>query len=159
MNLIPWEPFEGMTPLREALNRLFEESFVGLGRYEPFGRMVPLDVREAEKEYVIEASLPGIKPEELTITATDSGLTIHAEKKVEEKEKKEKKDKEETYLRHERFTGELTRSVTFPTRINPEQIAATYEHGVLTLHVPKVEVVKPKTIQVQVKEKRPAGVS
>jgi len=152
-SLVPWEPFEGLTPLREAINRLFEDSFVGLGRFEPFGRVFPLDVLEAKDEYVIEAALPGMKPEDVQVTATDTTIAIRAGTKAEptEKETKEKETKEDTYVRRERYTGEVSRTIALPMRIVPDKVAATYEHGVLTLHVPKAEEAKPKTITVQMK--------
>ena len=71
MTLITRDPFEAMVPLREAMNRLFEESFLG-PRIEFFTpRTFPVNIYEAEEkqQYVIEAALPGFTPEELQITA------------------------------------------------------------------------------------------
>ncbi len=146
MSLIPWEPFEGLTPLREAMNQLLEGSFVGLNRFEPFGRMFPMDVIEKDGEYVIEASLPGVKPEQIAITATENTLTIRATTKAEE----EKKGKEGTYVRRERYAGEISRTVGLPMPIDPDKITAMYAHGVLTLQVPKAPKAQPKQIPVQV---------
>ncbi len=88
-SLTPWEPLDGMMSLREALNRLFEDSVVGLGRFEPFGRSIPFDVRETDKDYVVEAALPGVTPDHIHITATTDSLTITArvsrEEQTEEK--------------------------------------------------------------------------
>lgn len=148
-SLVPWEPFEGLTPLREAINRLFEDSFVGFGRFEPVGRMFPLDIREVKDEYIIEAALPGMKPEDVQITATDTTITIRAGKKME---KKEDKKEDENYVRRERYMGEVSRTISLPLHIVPDKVAATYEHGVLTLKVPKAEEAKPKTITVKATE-------
>lgn len=148
MSMIPRDPFEALMPLREAMNRLFEESFVG-PRFEFFpARPFPLDISESEdkQQYVIEASVSGFKPEEIQVTAEGDTLTIHAAKKEEKKEEKG------TYVRRERYAGEMSRSVTLPTAIDVNQIQATYEHGVLTLRVPKAEGAKPKQISIQVKE-------
>ncbi len=150
MNLIPWEPLEGMTPLRDAMNQLLEGSFVGLNRFEPFARFFPLDVVEKDNEYVVEASLPGVKPDQLEITATENLVTIRAMVKGQEEKPK---GKEGTYVRRERYTGEITRTIAMPLPIDPDKITAAYEHGVLTLQVPKVPKVQPKQIPVQVKEK------
>jgi HSP20 family protein len=161
MNLVPWEPFEGLTPLREAMNQLLEGSFVGLNRFEPFGRIFPMDVLEKDGEYVIEASLPGAKPEQVQITATETALTIRATMKGEGErgeEKGEKKDKEGTYVRRERYTGEISRMVTLPMPIDPDKITATYAHGVLTLQVLKAPKSQPKQIPVRVNEKGEATV-
>jgi len=151
MSLIPWEPFDGLTPLREAMNQLFEGSFVGLSRFEPFGRMFPMDVLEKDGEYVIEASLPGVKPEQVQVTATDTALTIRTS--VQAKEEEEKKGNEGAYVRRERYTGEINRTIALPLPIDPDKVTATYAHGVLTLQVPKAPKALPKQIPVQVTEK------
>jgi len=148
MTLIRRDPFEAMLPLREAMNRLFEESFIG-PRFEFLTpRSFPVDIYESEDKlfYVIEAALPGFKPEELHITAMGDTLTISAVKKEEEKLEKE------TYVRQERYTGEMTRTFTLPTVIDAEKIEAVFEHGVLKLSIPKAEEVKPKEIPIKVKE-------
>jgi HSP20 family protein len=147
MSMQRWEPMSELTPLREAINRLFEDSFVGLERFDLFGRTFPVDVRDLAGEYVIEASLPGIKPEDLKVTATGDTLTIEAARKTETKD-----EKSGAYVRHERYEGELRRSITLPAGMRPEDVTAEYEHGVLTLHVPKAEQIKPKTIAVEVKK-------
>jgi HSP20 family protein len=152
MSLMRWDPFQELTPLREAMNRLLEESFVGLGRYDLFGRTPPIDIQETETEFVIEASLPGVKPEELEITAAPDQVTIRRTKRAEEKTE----EKANVYMRRERYEGELSRTITLPKPIKVEDIAATYEHGVLTLHIPKAEVPKAKQIPVQVKYPAPA---
>lgn len=56
------------------------------------------------------------------------------------------------YVRRERYEGEMTRTISLPAQIQPEKVQATYEQGVLTLHVPKSEATKPKQIEVKVKE-------
>ena len=140
-----WEPVSELTPLREAVNRLLEGSVVGLERLDVFGRTFPVDIRELEGEYVVEASLPGIKPDDLRITATEDTLTIRAERKTE------KEEKAGTLLRQERYEGEFFRTITVPSGLRPDGVTATYEHGVLTLHAPKAELVKPKTVTVEVK--------
>lgn len=148
MSLIPWEPFEGLTPLRDAMNQLLEGSFVGPTRLDPFARFFPLDVLEKDGEYVIEASLPGIKPDQVQITATENLVTIRTTVRDEEP-----KAKEGTYVRRERYTGEVTRAVTLPMPIDPDKVTATYEHGVLMLKVPKLPKAQPKQIPVQMADK------
>jgi HSP20 family protein len=151
MSMMRRDPFDALMPLREAMNRLFEESFVG-PRLEVFsGRTFPLDIYEAEdkQQYVIEASLSGFKPEEIQITAEGDTLTIHAARKEETKTEKG------SYVRRERYEGEMTRTVMLPGAIDANRVEATYEHGVLKVSVPKAEGMRPKQIPVKVKE--PAG--
>ncbi|GER90691.1 heat-shock protein Hsp20 [Dictyobacter vulcani] len=149
MSITPRDPFDALMPLREAMSRLFEESFV-TPRFEMLTtHSFPLDVYESKdkKQYVIEASIAGFKPNEIHVTAEENVVRIHASRK-EEKEEKER----DTYIRHERYTNEVDRTVSLPTRINADKIQASYESGVLTLQVPKVEEVKAKQIPIKVKE-------
>jgi HSP20 family protein len=149
MSMIWKDPRETLLPLRDAVNRLFEESFIWPGRLEVFtGRSFPVDVYETKDQqgFVIEASLPGVKPEDISISAMGDTLTITYATKGEEKVEKT------NYVRRERYEAEMTRTITLPTQIDPEKVQATYEQGVLKLQVPKSEATKPKQIKVKVKE-------
>jgi len=148
MAIRPRDPFEALLPLREAMNRLLEESFVG-PRFEFLSaRVFPIDVYEMKDQrgYVIEAALPGLTPEEIQVTAQDHTLTIRVERKTEEKSEKG------VYLRSERSSGEMSRSITLPTLVEADLVEAAYEQGILTLHVPRHPEVKSKAILVKVKE-------
>ena len=157
MAMTPWEPidefmdatFSGLMPLRRAMNRLLEESFIRPTIVQPFRQLFPLDVRETENEYVIDASIPGVKPEEIRVTTAENILTIQASHKTEREEKVEKAGK---YVRRELYEGEVSRTVRLPGPVDADKIAATYERGMLTLHVPKAQAAKAKQITVKVKE-------
>jgi HSP20 family protein len=166
-SLTPWEPLDGMISLREALNRLFEDSMVGLGRFEAFGRAIPFDVRETGKDYVVEAALPGFTPEQIQITATADSLSVSAQVSKDEKterkldEPAEAKDGTEqpsaskkpgVYVRRERYRGEMTRTMRFPVPIDPDKVSATYAHGELSVTLPKAAQAATKQIPIQVKE-------
>lgn len=152
MAMTPWEPFEPMDTLRQAIDRLFRERFVPSWLAPTqFVRMIPVDVTETGNEYVIEASLPGFRKEDFQITATGNRLTIRATKEETKEEKKA------GYIRHERYEGEVARSIELPTAIAFDKVSATYESGVLTLHAPKVEAARAKVIEVKVKEAVPAS--
>lgn len=146
MALMPWEPFEEMAPLREAMNRMLAENFIGPRRLGLFARAFPVDIRETDTEYVLEASLPGMKAEEIQITATGNAVTVRATTKHEEKI-----EKSGTYVRQERYEGEVSRFIELPGMIDREKIAATYEQGVLTLRIPKAAEAQGKRVTIQVK--------
>ena len=149
MSMMWKDPREALMPLRDAMNHLFEESFIWPGRLEVFtGRSFPVDVYETKDQqgFVIEASLPGTKPEDISISAMGDTLTISYATRGEEKVEKP------NYVRRERYEGEMTRTITLPTQIDPEKVQATYEQGVLKLQVPKSEATKPKQIKVKLKE-------
>lgn len=103
-----------------------------------------VDVTENEDGYTVMASVPGINPDDLEITLEDGVLTIKGEIKVSEES-----DNEQYHVRERRY-GSFSRNVRFPVDVNADEIHASYEHGVLTLDVPKAEEVKPKRISIKV---------
>lgn len=144
MSIEKWEPFREMVSLRDAVNSLLQESFV-----RPFGDLVsggpavpPLDIVENENEFVIKASLPGLKPEEVQISVHGDRLVIRGETKAEEEKKGQT-----WHLRERRF-GSFRRSLSLGMPINSDKAVARFENGVLTLTLPKAEEVKPKQIKV-----------
>ena len=148
-SLIRWEPLRDFVSLRDAMDRLFEDSFVT----PQHGWLAPLraadlamDLYETNDEVVVKATLPGVKPEEVDITITGNTLTIRGESK------QENEIKEENYIRRERRSGSFSRSVTLPGGLKSDKAEATFEDGVLTLKVPKSEEIKPKSIKVKPKE-------
>jgi HSP20 family protein len=147
-NIVRWDPIRDMVSLREAMDRLFEESFVRprgwTGTSEGAGTLA-LDVFEDENEVTVKASIPGIKPEDIDISVTGDVLTIKGETK------EEKEEKQGNYHLRERRYGAFQRSITLPTQINADKANADFKNGVLTLALPKVEEVKPKSIQIKSK--------
>lgn len=156
MSMIRYDPFDALTPFREVVSRMIEEGMMGIGRFEPFGRVFPLDIRDTAGEYIVEAALPGIKPEELHVTVAGNTLTIQATRKREDMpekaEKPETPEESEIYVRRERYVGEMNRVIELPTPIQASGVTATYEHGVLMVHAPKAAKVEPVKVPVQVKE-------
>ncbi len=147
-NLVRWEPFRDLISLRQAMDRLFEESFIRprVGWLAPVGAgALAVDTYETDQDVVIKSSVPGIKAEDLDITVTGDRLTIKGETKTEEKIEKA------NYIRQERRYGAFCRSLTLPTSIVAEKAKAEFENGVLTLTLPKAEEVRPKTIKVKAK--------
>ena len=143
-NLIRWDPYREMTTLRNAMDRLVDSAFVGPNMaWQPESLSFAVDVVENADGYVVKASLPGIKPEELEVTYNNNILTIKGETQ-EEKEV----DEARYHLRERRF-GSFTRSFSLPTNVNADAIKADYEQGVLTLTLPKAEEAKPKRITVE----------
>jgi HSP20 family protein len=141
-----WDPFQDAMTLREAMNRLFEESMVpsvpGLRSGQSF--IPALDLSESADAYMVDVSVPGMKPEDLKLTFENGVLTIAGEVK-QESEKKER-----SYHRMERSYGSFSRTITFPTTVKGDAIEAKLEHGILHLTLPKAEEVKPRQISINV---------
>ncbi len=148
-----WEPFSDLMSLREAMDRLFEESFVRPGRVVPmeYARIVPVDVSQTENEVVVKASLPGAKPEDVDISILGDILTIKGESKSEQE------TKEQDYTRREVRYGAFERQLSLPAPVKAEQAEANFENGILTLRIPKAEEAKPKRIEIKAAQPRQVG--
>ncbi len=149
VNIIRRDPLRDVFSMGRALDRLLDRSLheVGMRQGEAFDWLLPLDVIEKEDEFLVKASVAGIDPDKIEITYTDNTLTIKAEID-EEKESKE----EGRYHLRERRVGSFCRSISMPGLVDANKIEAESENGILTLHLPKKEEVKPKHIEVKTKE-------
>ena len=107
----------------------------------------PVDVFEQADAIRIVAEVPGVKPEDVKISVENNVLTIHGTKQQVAEERTER------VHRYERSYGTFERSFTLPTTVDAGNIKADYEHGVLTVTLPKVEKARPRHIEVQVKSK------
>ena len=147
MTMIRWEPFREMMTLRNAMDRLFEESFVRPSRLWPevgVGELA-VDMYQTANDVVVKAALPGLKPEEVDISITGDTLTIKGE------HKEEQEVKQEDYFYKEHRYGGFSRSVAIPVQVKSDKAEALFENGVLTLTLPKAEEIKPKQIKVKAK--------
>jgi len=130
--------------LRSAMDRLFEDSFVR----RPFGSgfdglsSLPLDVTSTSDTLLVEAALPGIKPEDVEITVEDGTLSIRGNYR------EERREGEGESLLSEIRRGSVYRTVALPSGLEADKATATFEHGVLKLRIPKAEAVKPRQIRI-----------
>lgn len=147
MTMIRWDPYREMMSLRQAMDRMFEDTFLWPARsqYEMSGGNLPLDIYQTKNDVVVKAALPGMKPEEVDISISGETLTIKGE------HREEKEIKEAEYIRREHRYGSFSRTVTIPVAIQSEKAQATFENGILTLTLPKAEAVKPRQIKVKAK--------
>jgi HSP20 family protein len=104
-----------------------------------------MDVRETDEALIVEAELPGLKPSEFEVNVEEGVLSIFAERK------QEKDEKAKNYHRIERHYGRMERRLALPAIVEAEKVEASYKDGVLTVTLPKMASVKPKTVSVKVK--------
>ena len=142
MAIIRWDPFRDMTQVTNQFNRLVDQ--VWNGRQESW--LPAVDVFDTKDAVVLRAELAGMDPDEIQIEVEDNVLTVKGERKFEEKVD------EERYYRVEQRFGSFQRNLALPQGVKPEDIAAGYEDGILTVTVPKAEEEKPKRIEVKAKE-------
>ena len=125
--------------LRREIDRLFEDTFARDGSsFTP-----AVDIKETDNEIRLDLELPGLKPEDVEITAENSVLTIRGEKQAERKEGDESR-----YQIIERAYGTFMRTFQLPQGVDADQIKAEFNNGVLSLHIPKAALPQPKRIEI-----------
>ncbi len=145
-NITRFDPFGEMVTLRQAMDRLVEDSFVSpltWRTYDGEAAMPAIDVHQTDDAIVVTAALPGLKAEDVDITITGQTLSIRGEFKADEEVKRDQ------YIYRERRYGSFRRQLQLPTRVQGDHADASFEDGVLTLSIPKAEEVKPRQIQVK----------
>lgn len=146
--LIRWNPEADV--LRTRVDRLFNQMLgdlwsspmsteeVSTRRWSP-----AVDIRETDEALILTAELPGLTKEDVQITLENQVLTLSGERKFE------KEAKGENFHRIERSYGAFTRAFTLPTHVKTEKVDASFEHGVLTVTLPKMEESKPRRISIR----------
>ena len=145
--LTRWDHFSEMVSLQEDMNRLFSD-FWGRGTRRSLsdGLWAPLvDLEETKDEVVVKAEIPGMRKEDIKLQVSGDTLAITGERKQES----ETKDK--TFHRIERSYGKFQRVIGLPAEVQGGKARASYENGVLVIHLPKTEESKPKEIAIDVK--------
>jgi HSP20 family protein len=142
MELVRWEPFDR---LNKQINDLFGEGFGRSWTNSALTQWYPaVDILEGKDSYVIRAELPGMKREDFNLEVKDGTLTLTGERKSDQ-------PAEGLQYRHvERVEGKFVRSFSLPRTVKQADIQASYRDGILEIHVPKVEEVKPRQIEVTV---------
>ena len=130
--------------LRREIDRLFDDAFTGNGGRGMTNWTPAADVRESQGELMLTFELPGISPENIEITADNGVLTVRGEKREERKE-----GDEGQYHLVERSYGSFTRSFQLPKNLDESKIEANFEHGVLTVRIPKAALPQPKKIEIK----------
>lgn len=143
-----WEPFGEFSGLRRAMDRVFEDFLPSRSwRAAEMNELTfPIDVSESENEIVVKAVLPGVKPDDVDISVSEGVLTIKGQSRFEQKTEKE------NYYRKEIRYGAFSRSIALPTHVEHERAEAEFADGILAVHLPKAEEVKPKSIKIRARE-------
>ena len=137
--------------LRDMMNRLMENAFVSPEQWYsdgvPSAGAPAIDVTENNDAYLIRAALPGWKPENVDLTFEGGTLTL----KGEVNEESQQNDENTRWHRREIRRSSFARSIALPAEVEADKAKAEFENGVLTLTLPKAEVVKPKQIKITAK--------
>ena len=148
--LTRWEPLREFSTMQDRMNRMnhfFRESYSPEVPEEALTTtsFAPLvDIYEDEHTIALKMEVPGIDEKDIDVRLENNTLTVHGERKIE------KEEKEENFRRIERQYGSFTRSFTLPSSVDPGQVTANYDKGVLKITLAKKADAKPKQIKVNV---------
>jgi HSP20 family protein len=147
MAITRWDPFREVLAMQNRLNSLFQD----YGRGQDSGEALsaasfapPVDIYEDEQKLVLKLEVPGVRQEDLDIQVENRTLTVRGERKFDSEEK------QENFHRVEHRYGTFARSFTLPNTVDPENVKANYDAGVLTLELPKKPEAKPRQIRIGV---------
>jgi HSP20 family protein len=149
MAITRWDPFREVVALQNRFNTLFRDLNEGEGTLTTASFIPAVDVYEDEKKVVLKLEVPGIEEKDLDVSVENHTLTVKGERKFE---KEEKEEKEENFHRIERRYGSFYRAFTLPSTVDTENVAASYNAGVLKLELKKKPEAQPKQIKVNVNQ-------
>jgi HSP20 family protein len=144
-NITRYDPFRDAMRLSDAMNRLFEQSFVRpLWGVSGETAALPVDVRETEQGYEVKAQLPGVKPEDIELTLRNNALTVKAQYASDEQ-----REEQGRWQVREIRRGSFVRTIPFDKQVDVDKVTTSYEHGELKVVLPVHEAEQPKRIEVK----------
>jgi len=132
-----WNPFRDMDTFRQSMDRWFDDRLPGNWINNQMGNNMnlALDVHETEQGYELEASLPGVKADDIDIEINRDQLTIKARTQSNE----ERRDESKNYLYRERRSGSFYRTIRLPDLVDSSKAEANLEHGILRVSLPRLD--------------------
>jgi len=141
-NITRYNPLSEVVSLREAMDRLFEDSFISPRQQNGSGgRGIAANLYETAEGFTLQIPAPGIRPEDVEVTVQQQTVNLKWETKIHVPEGA-------TVHWNGLQSGQFQQSFSLPSSINSERVEANYENGILTLHLPKAEHAKARTIKV-----------
>lgn len=144
-NITRYNPWSDVVSLREAMDRLFEDSVLS-PRFSTFfgGRAVTANLHETGDSFILQLPMPGVKPEDVDINVQQDVVSLKWQTSIT--------TPENATTHYNGFqSGEYQQTFTLPSPINAERAEASYHDGILTLTLPKAEHAKARTIKVNAK--------
>ena len=151
MSSTRWDPLRDISGFRDAMNNLFEEGLLfPRSGVTAMAGSIPLDVRETVDRYIVTAPLPGVQPGDVDISVLGSNVRISGE--IKDHDDVIGPDEECRWLLRERRFGHFERSISLPMSVDSQAATASFDTGVLTIQLPKIDQTRPKTIPIKVGE-------
>lgn len=142
MALVHWQPFRELEEMQRDVNRLVDR--LSMTRQSGVGFVPAVELEDTAVQYCLRLELPGLKPEDVNIEVTENSVSISGERRSETH------SEDQGVTRSEFHYGTFQRVIPLPGRINPQEVQADYQQGVLTVTLPKVEEEKHNVVKVQV---------
>jgi HSP20 family protein len=139
-----WEPFADLEMFPGIMRRMFEGVEPLPALKDRMGWIPTVDIAETDEELVLTAELPGMTTKDIKVRVENGVLTLQGEKK----EEKTQADDKRRYHMFERFYGNFTRAFALPRAVVPEKVTAAFEHGILTIRLPKMPEAKGHLVEV-----------
>lgn len=151
-NLSRWSPWDDLAEMHRQMDDFFSRSF----GYTPLSRLIPfegremadVDIYEKPDAVIVEAAVPGFTAEEIHVDASPESVQIEGERKTQQIDEKTRQHRHSNWSSQSRFRAVLP----LPCEINPAQVKAKLEHGVLKLELPKSEQARQKSVRVNVQD-------
>jgi HSP20 family protein len=143
-NVTRYNPFNEVVSLREAMDRLFADSFISPNASLLGGRGTNANLFETAEGFILQIPMPGVHADDVEITIQQDSLNLKWQTKIQVPEGA-------TALWHGFQSGQYQQSFTLPSSVNSEHAEASYSDGILTLHLPKAEHAKARTVKVMAK--------
>lgn len=144
-NLIRWDPLREVSEVRSLMDRAFDDFFSRTPvTYDGIG-LIDVNMLQTDDDVIVKASIPGVKPEDISISVSGDTLTLRGEIKEDQE------FKDANYHIREMRQGSFARTMTLPVKVDSDKAKAEFENGVLSLTLPKAEDIKPKTITIKAK--------
>ena len=146
--LTRFRPIDGFLSLPRELDRWMEEALAGWGRGENLRSWFPVtDVSETPEHLILRLEVPGMKRDDVKISVENNVLTVRGEKRQESAQENE------SWYRTERSYGAFERSFSLPPHVDPDNVRASLDSGVLTVKLPRREEARPREIPIEGRER------
>lgn len=149
--LTPWRPriapWQEIESLQDHVSRMLGRGMPMFVPEETMDWVPAMNLEEEDEEYILTAELPGMSREDVEVEVEENVLTLRGEKKMEREEK------EGRWHMSERSWGTFERSLTLPRSVDPDEIEAEFQDGLLTVHLPKRQDVRGRKIPLEISGK------
>ncbi len=143
-----WYPFNDLRQMQNTMDRMRRRAGSRSNGSEESPDIetwaVPLDVLRKGDDTIVRASMPGVSPEDIRVSIEDNVLTIKAHAS------QEFQDEDGDYLMRERRSGSFHRALRLPDSVDPDKVRPHFQHGVLSITVPKAEAKRARQLEVKV---------